>query len=88
MPKPTSSTGQDPLSYYTSRTVEELTRIENNDVSAEQAERHCIYSRLVFAIVADAFNGNKKGPNGTYPGRVGQSSRARDQACVAPAHIY
>ncbi|KQM98008.1 deaminase [Sphingomonas sp. Leaf25] len=71
-PKATSEADQDPLAFYAKKTVEELTQVENNNVSAEDAERHTIYSRLVFAIVADAFNGNKKGPAGTYPGRASQ----------------
>jgi hypothetical protein len=62
----------DPLSIYWNKTVGELADVENTRVSPEEAERHTIFSLLVMALVSDAFNGNKKGATGTYPGRVSQ----------------
>lgn len=63
---------QDPLSYYLDRPVSDLIRVDNTDMSAEESERHIIFGLLAMAIVADSWNGNKKGEFGDYPQRLRQ----------------
>lgn len=61
-----------PLDYYWNRKVSELADVEHTPISPEQAERHTIFSLLVMALVADAWNGNKDGLVGSYPWRERQ----------------
>jgi tRNA(Arg) A34 adenosine deaminase TadA len=62
----------DPLAIYWNRPVSELTTVQNSAISAGDSERHTVFSLLVMALVADAWNGNKKGQWGIYPWRIDQ----------------
>lgn len=70
-PPPTKNL-KDPLTAYWALPVSNLTEVENSKISAEEAERHTIFSLLALALVADAFNGNKRGATGEYPWREAQ----------------
>lgn len=72
MPQPPPTDPKDPLTEYWSHAVSDLATVENSAISPPEAERHTIFSRLSMALVADAFNGNKRGATGEYPWREGQ----------------
>lgn len=65
---------KDPLAAYWTKTVSELVEVDNNKISPEEAERHTIMSLLALSLVADFFNGNKRGSSGEYPWRSAQQS--------------
>jgi tRNA(Arg) A34 adenosine deaminase TadA len=62
----------DPLAFYWRKEVRELVAVENTLIPAGQAERHTILSLLAMALIADAWNGNKRGAVGNYPWREEQ----------------
>jgi tRNA(Arg) A34 adenosine deaminase TadA len=63
---------KEPLDSYWNEPVSRLVEVENNKISVEEAERHTILSLLTMSLVADAFNGNKRGALGEYPWRTNQ----------------
>jgi tRNA(Arg) A34 adenosine deaminase TadA len=62
----------DPLTYYWPRPVSELATVRSCVFSPQIAFRHRVFSLLAMALIADAWNGNKKGQWGDYPFRTGQ----------------
>lgn len=72
MPQSPPTDPKDPLTTYWTRQVADLAQVENTQISPEAGERHTIFSLLVMALVADAFNGNKRGATGQYPWRETQ----------------
>lgn len=63
---------KDPLTEYWGKPVSQLVDVENAAITPQEAERHAILSLLAMALVADAFNGNKRGAVGSYPWRTNQ----------------
>lgn len=61
-----------PLALYWNKPLCELARIDLAPISAEESERHRIYSLLLMSIVHCFWNGNKRGQDGQYPWRPKQ----------------
>lgn len=57
------------LKKWWERHVYELVQTPTPTHSAEQAERHTLFSLMVMALVSRYFNGNKLGSGGEYPWR-------------------
>jgi len=72
LPEPTSTDPKDPLTEYWSKPVSSLAEVENTKIADPDAERHMVFALLALALVADAFNGNKRGATGDYPWRENQ----------------
>lgn len=72
----TTDKPKDPLITFWNCPLSEVVRVENHEIAAAEAERHYIFCLLAFSMVADAFNGNKKGPVGKYPFRAEQEISA------------
>ena len=69
---PPGTKDTDGLAVYWDKPLSELAQIDVASISAEQAERHRIYSLLTMALVRGYWNGNKYGAEGTYPWRAKQ----------------
>ena len=67
---PTPTEG--PLGQLWNGPVQKLVEIPIPVFSPELAERHTFFCLLVMGLVARYWNGNKKGPDGSYPWRVNQ----------------
>lgn len=63
---------KEPIDEYWTRPLSEAIELESTNIGLEDAERHKIFSLLALALLADAFNGNKKGATGNYPFRQAQ----------------
>jgi len=61
-----------PLAQYWDKKVSKLAAAQTTPITAEDAERHYIFSLLVAALVFRFWNGNKNGQTGQYPWRQGQ----------------
>jgi hypothetical protein len=53
-----------PLAQYWDKKVSELAAAQPTPITAEDAERHYIFSLLVAALVCRFWNGNKNGQTG------------------------
>jgi tRNA(Arg) A34 adenosine deaminase TadA len=67
-PKPNSG----PLNDYWDRAVKELVTMPLPEFDEAETERHRYYCHLLMALMAQYWNGNKRGHTGKYPGRTGQ----------------
>ena len=70
--KPPVMGPQEPLAQYWDKPVSQLCALADNAVTPEEKERHRIYCLLLMSLVANFWNGNKRGQEGDYPWRPKQ----------------
>ena len=63
---------EEPLKTLWNGPVSKLVELASPSIKPEEVERHTIFSLLVMALVYRYWNGNKRGPDGTYPWRKNQ----------------
>ena len=61
-----------PLAKFWKQRVSELASVPEPKISAEDSERHRIYSLMLMSLLAHYWNGNKWGQTGDYPWRQKQ----------------
>jgi tRNA(Arg) A34 adenosine deaminase TadA len=72
---------QDPLKHYWTRPLNEIVEVDLLRAAPELAEegakeRHQIYCYLLMKLIHRFWNGNKRGPFGSYPSRTKQTEPA------------
>jgi tRNA(Arg) A34 adenosine deaminase TadA len=78
LPAPAGFQDQKPIRKYWNRPLNEIVEINPADTAPELAteagkERHKIYCYLLMKLIVRFWNGNKRGPLGSYPWRAKQT---------------
>src|SRR5215216_3468107 len=63
---------EEPLRTYWNGPVHQLVQLPAPVLCPGAVERHTIFCLLLMGLVSRYWNGNKRGPNGTYPWRAKQ----------------
>src|SRR5262245_50891320 len=76
-PPPPGFADQDPINHYWGRQLRDIVSVDLSKDAPELAddavkERHRIYCLLLMKLIVRFWNGNKRGPIGSYPLRKNQ----------------
>jgi tRNA(Arg) A34 adenosine deaminase TadA len=87
---PAGFSDQEPLKRYWGKQLNEIVEVDLKTAAPELAdeavkERHHIYCYLLMKLIHRFWNGNKRGPFGSYPGRAKQTESA---TAVSPTQRY